>query len=587
MINERFNIKVTILTPVSIGTGSENDWAQGADYIVKDNTIYLIDIASLVENGIDINKLSDILAMGDNSAVLSLVGKNLDAIAKGKYPLPVSSNDPIKTTYKNDVYGTPVIPGSSLKGAIRSILFKYLRGEGENRNEMVFGSLNDGSDFMRFIKVTDLEMTETSVYNTKLFNLQGQGEEWHGAWKHETSSSSAKFAPSGFNTLYECIVPGAEGIGSIMFSPQSFIRREEEVQKGRIRKALPSTHAEEKKSILKGGMQTLFKIINDHTRSYLEKELHFFEEYHTDKVDKIIDSINLLLSEIPSDNSYALLKMSAGSGFHSITGDWKYDDFVDIGLYTNSDTPRKQDVGKHKYKSRRIVLDGENFCQMGFVKISLVGDREYEDGLQDLKQRHQSIIDARESKKRNAILAKEQEEAERKHKQEMYSRLITEALQAEQSEDYNTALNKAKEASLYCNVEQEHVDIIERCERLLANAKLEELHRIQEELLNTARENKVKAGLGALLDEVFPEGTPKAGEYKVTNVKLCLNKVKQWLKAAGLTELSSEQKQHLINTLKRLKDSPDKKEAKEWNNRQSKLWIGIAEYLTQEEIMSL
>lgn len=587
MTNERYNIKLTTLTPLSIGTGTENNWAIGADYVVKDDTIYLIDIASLVESGININKLSDLLAKGDADAISSLIGKNLDTISKGKFPLPATSNDPIKTTFKNDVYGTPVIPGSSLKGAIRSILFKHLRSERENKNEMVFGSLKDGSDFMRFVKVTDFEMTETSVFNTKLFNLQGYGDEWHGAWKYDAHKSSNKYQPTGFNTLYECVVPGAVGIGSIMFSPESFNRREEEVQSGRIRKATPSTHAKEKASLLSGGIQNFFRIINDHTKSYLEKELDFFNEYHTDKVDEIIDSINNLLSYIPSDNSYALLKMSAGSGFHSITGDWMYNDYVDTGFYTISDTHRKQDIGKHKYKSRRIVTDGENFSLMGFVKISVISAMEYENLRESQSEKHQLIVEARKEKREKAILAKEQNEAAKIQKVAMYSHLMEEAMQSERLGDFVTAINKAKDASCYCTTEKNHIDLIERCQLSLINAQIEELRNNELELLKTSREQKVKAGLGALLDEIFPEGTPKEGDYKVTNVKLCLNKVKQWLKAAGISELPSDQKMYLINTLKRLKENPDKKEIKDWNNRQSKLWKGIEVYLSPQDILSL
>ena len=102
----------------------------------------------------------------------------------------------------------------------------------------------------------------------------------------------------------------------------------------------------------------------------MEKEREFFATYQAEHSEYIEECIDDLLQMIPADNSYCLLKMSAGSGFHSITGDWKYNDYDRTGIW--------QKTGKKKYKSRKIVIDGKKFSLMGFVKLRDVDLEDYE-----------------------------------------------------------------------------------------------------------------------------------------------------------------------------------------------------------------
>ena len=118
----------------------------------------------------------------------------------------------------------------------------------------------------------------------------------------------------------------------------------------------------EAKEYLLRDITVLFGIINEHTKAYLEKELDFFKKYNeADRTSEIIKNIEELIQRIPSDNSSCLLKMAAGSGFHSITGDWQYDDYDKTGF--NGKT------GKNKYKSRKIVEYNEKLSLMGFVEL--------------------------------------------------------------------------------------------------------------------------------------------------------------------------------------------------------------------------
>jgi CRISPR/Cas system CSM-associated protein Csm5 (group 7 of RAMP superfamily) len=69
--------------------------------------------------------------------------------------LPVNSGNDIKSFIKNELTNKPIIPGSSLKGAVRSVILEYLlQGKKPQRlNEKdYFGDSNKGDELMRFIK---------------------------------------------------------------------------------------------------------------------------------------------------------------------------------------------------------------------------------------------------------------------------------------------------------------------------------------------------------------------------------------------------------------------------------------------------
>ena len=118
----------------------------------------------------------------------------------------------------------------------------------------------------------------------------------------------------------------------------------------------------------------------------------------------IVDNIENLLKLIPSDNTYCILKMSAGSGFHSITGDWQFDDYsIDsISLRKNGKTERSYGFDKmgklsKSAKSRKIAINGDSLSLMGFVKIRPVSEADIEVAK---REKEQMILRLQEEEKR-------------------------------------------------------------------------------------------------------------------------------------------------------------------------------------------
>ena len=397
--NKLSHIKLTTLTPIHIGAGGDVDWIRGIDYIENGDNIYLLDMQKVAEL-VGAGELSSVLAEGNidtDSQLLQLIGDNLDNVLRCKpFKRPffiskgektyISSSAPIKSFIRNQLLKVPIIPGTSMKGAIRSILFKHLR-DGESDLTKVFGEFNDGVDFMRFIQIGDaaIEKADTTILNTKIFNLHKEAHNWIGGWKHKGGKygqTDSRYRSTGFNTLYECVGIGANADfnitlkGNAMEMIEAYIERLKWEGKNRLPR-LP--YANEKKLLLNSGIVTLFGIINSHTRQYLDKEIIFFQAYPVKRSEEFVNSLQSLYNMIPveSESNVCILRISAGSGYHAITGDWYIysEDHVNNGEWRDIDEMKRMNVSKnsincHRYKSRKVVECNGRILPMGFVKLT-------------------------------------------------------------------------------------------------------------------------------------------------------------------------------------------------------------------------
>ncbi len=377
LINKKYKVTATILTPLHIGAGSEKDWVRGVDYIEKDRILWHLDMQKMLAADIDVNRMAQMYASGKEADVVSLVGSKLQTVSDFYMPMPCSTTNPVKVFLRNQLTGRPVLAGSSLKGAIRSVLFTYLRDKNETTNNAVFGNLNDSSDFMRFIRVGDIEFPadSTELVNTKIFNLEGGQGHWSGGWKHGPNESSDIFQETGFNTIYECLPVGEKAEGCIMIADELFNMFVTRNKEQNVPKAI--NHENKKSVVLNQPIQYLCNIINAHTRKYIEKEKAFFSHFsqaeYSDYLyadeDDFSGATTLMLGELDDlEKNQCVIKMSAGAGFHFITGDWQYDDYYSGTL----DQKRNRQGAKPKSRKIAITYDGDNMFLdlMGFVKLT-------------------------------------------------------------------------------------------------------------------------------------------------------------------------------------------------------------------------
>lgn len=468
MEDKRYPIELEVITPLSVGAGNDNEWVKGLDFVQKDGKVYVIDMQKVAAAGIDVGALTTLFLKSDDKGISQLLGNKISELSRYVFDLPAKTDNNIKTFLRTQFYDKPLVAGSSIKGSIRSALFNYLRTD-EQKNEEVFGTMKDGTDFMRFVRIGDVEMTSTVLVNTKIFNLRKEGEEWLGGWKQLMFKTTGAYNPVGFNTLYECVAPGSKGLGSVSLAANAFSLLEKYGQ-GK------SPYASQKRRLLNEPISHLFQIINDVTKGYLQKERAFFLKYDADRSDEVLNSIDSLLSLIPADGSSCLLKMSAGVGFHSITGDWRYDDYDKTGFRT--DYPY---VGKKKYKSRKIADYNHRLQLMGFVRLYALSQNEVSERERALQKSHHDqqeqmldVIKQREAElqKKQAdeqarLLATEQE----KQKQEQYNRLILQARQDKDSERWDEAIAYLDKAAALCPEKTEVTQLKTECQNAKAIAE--------------------------------------------------------------------------------------------------------------------
>jgi len=398
-ISRTYNIILKTLTPVYIGGATEKNLVEGIDFYEEENNnkVYIINQEKLLSILKNINKLQDYtLKLKEGKAIEFLK----DNIKKGVFKLTDITNieydvqfkitKEIKAFIKNG-FGLPYIPGSSIKGAIRSAILGYLYQNNSrvnaisNKSELdkiLYGEKkeinNNGNktiiethqSIMRFIQITDAHFYQKgmNLYNTKIYSML---ENLSGSWKDKRKGSKREFDEYNFVTTYECIDCNETSTLRINITEQiiNLLKNEKPLFTDTIIKLSDNTDP----------LKEIFRMINEQTRLYLEKEIEFFNHHRGDKHEIILEQIESLkanvLNFIKNDNYQALLHLGSGSGFHGITGDWRFNSHIIDRIKHGSN--RGLINGDEAAKTRRLIFSRSKdydyvFTPMGFVMLSMI-----------------------------------------------------------------------------------------------------------------------------------------------------------------------------------------------------------------------
>lgn len=135
----------------------------------------------------------------------------------------------------------------------------------------------------------------------------------------------------------------------------------------------------------------------------------------------------------------------------------------------------------------------------------------------------------------------------------------------EEAEERRVAMEKAAE---------------EAAEKARQAADLAEEERRKAEI-QAEKDRKLNSGFDSFINEVYTAG-PNVGKYKVTSFKTCESKCHQWLKLNKRESLIDIEKEILSSVFTRLKNSPDKKERKLWENKDSQIWKAMRKWLGED-----
>jgi CRISPR-associated protein Csm5 len=373
-MNNRLNIST--ITPVHIGSGMEFQGKNEYVYFPKEKCVAVIDEAKVlaiiephnIQHWIDNIQVSE---PKNRKSILTLPQmQNVKAEQIAKRILSIESGyvEEIKAL-RGQIHsgnGMAMLPGTSLKGALRTALFaNHIRNDKNNLikrsnnlgrtdqqgnvirfddtslSKIVFGN-SPNEDILRLLQVGDTHFTKTAFYRTESINLK------YKKWEiKESITQQVEAIPAGmtattrlvFNDLLE-----KQSISKRLFNDNSQLLVPEK----------------------------LFPLVNAHTQKIVENELSFWRdgeknpELLGDFVDKLEEILNIIKNI--KQGKEAVIRIGWGTGFHSMTGGWT--NLLDDEFYY---ALVKSVRWKHPDnllfpKTMRFISGGE---PLGFVKLSL------------------------------------------------------------------------------------------------------------------------------------------------------------------------------------------------------------------------
>lgn len=403
------NIALEVISPVHIGGAQENHFATGMDVFWENERLYRVNLIDL-QPYFDAQLISSITTASNKSQIHNALrnkGVKFAELAVESWACPYKpEQDEIKAMIR-DGFGKKLIPGSSIKGALCSHLFRVIATNNKfnldrirenikraSNHKAVSGEVRsyeksllnakvpvginktDDLQLMRFLQVSDFSFQSSEIYPVKIYNLKKDEGKWLGAWKHANkrdgfNNNDWDFKAKGFVTHHEALAPGSVANGRIIFNKPP--------NQGGYKS---SAQAFEKKfqdffSESTSMLPDLFHQVNLNTIAYIEKEIAFFKKYFDDDYvadNQIVPFYNRLILEIESQKNSCYFRLGAGSGFHSITGDWLYKDHISSVEYPMN--AFMSGYIKNFTKSRKLAFqksdeDLPNFFPMGFIKLSL------------------------------------------------------------------------------------------------------------------------------------------------------------------------------------------------------------------------
>ncbi len=597
-INQNYTLEAEILTPVHVGAGAEKDWLENADFVFDNGELYLLDHKKVID-AIGPDKFANALTAPNKTSLKNMLPGPVADYASKVLECDANTNNEIRAQIRAGLENKPVIPGSSLKGAFRSVIIHHLEPSSRTKNnnqlnKQVMGSSTDGDDFGRFFKITDVSFEKTKLTNSKIFNLTQKGNNFESGWKHANKNNTKpNFDPKGFNTVYEVIAPKQKGMFDLMLADlpwknlkpgRFYLKLKKDAERKRKQQKLDDIasleqRVEAKTQIVKGPIEDLFGIINDYTHNYLEKEMAFFEKYNqAENTNKILESLAELKSLIPSDNSYCIMRLAAGSGFHSITGDWKLESHEINGLKKNGRKMQGSLNNELSAKSRKIAISHGQFMPMGFIKLRQVTAAE-------IKKREEQERQKREEARKQKEMETKRREEERIRELKI-QKLFGEAENLLAKEQFSEAIEKLDEVAEMSpedNRLAEKREAIENAHKAYEERLREEERRkaYEEEQQRKAEELKKRQAANKAAQEKEKQQILDEGLAKLIEIQ-DFDKGRQFIETyfrLNQNEIPKKEKNHLKNFARRMKQQ----KPKDWKKVNKGNWKLVTKWIGKEE----
>ncbi len=367
--------EVEVITPVHIGDAKEKELIQGQDYYCDAGKFIFIDkkavLKKMTKDDIFLyaDELSQNKTQESNDRIKKICDLNQNLVISTNNAVHIK--DKISKNYTNGL-GRVILPGTSLKGAIRSVIAVALKEKnnltGNLNIDTLFGKIDN--NFMRLLQVSDIDMgTNLDILPMKIYSgdvNRYTDEVGVGKWK-DAGGHNATFLKKGFETFYETFPIHTKGILRINFG-ENLLRLVE------INRSIKPMNSDFLNALIKNKW---IDIVKKHTESYLKKEIKYFQKFKNEHYSNVIDQLNELIKLNNTENQ-CIMRVGAGSGFHAITGDWKYSDHSKTkqAQEKNRNTGIYENTNAMVAKTRKVVFDNNNKWLPGFIKIRVTSNEE-------------------------------------------------------------------------------------------------------------------------------------------------------------------------------------------------------------------
>ncbi|MFM8444286.1 MAG: type III-A CRISPR-associated RAMP protein Csm5 [Methylococcus sp.] len=373
--NDSLRLGLEILTPVQTGTGG--NLIQHIDYIDLGGQVFMVDQA----------RTFAALATGDQTLDAVLSGARLDDLvrlagARHGQILPSLHGAPgVPREFRaqlKDAFLRPYLPGTALKGAIRTALFAaalrrlpdttwqhllpakhnkptpYAKKAAQELSKQVFGA-NPNQDRLRALHVGDAlyQPDDLRLADIRWLNLIGPAKPYQARWRNMATRTSVHRWQDAPGLYAEMLAPGT--LAPVTLQWDRFLLSDPVVWGGRD--GLPG--------ILPVNFEALRQVLNDHARHRLEREIDFYRTY---RQDGPLQQCLRLLALLEREPDAAYLQLAWGSGWRGMTGDWLAEEERERlrGLYREM---RGRD-GMPFPKTRRLAVWNHQPClPLGWLRL--------------------------------------------------------------------------------------------------------------------------------------------------------------------------------------------------------------------------
>jgi len=360
------NIKITTLTPTHVGSGEKPLREVDFLFFEQEGKVAMLDPEKVLDI-IGVGQVDQWVACVSNqeglAELLNQRKRDLRAEDVALRVLPVQHKG---LGRKGDIHeqlhdgmGRPLLPGSSLKGAVRTVLFAhYINQNGgedaKDRQNLLdrrkvfsdallskkyFGN-DPNHDVLRLLRLGDATFDETVCAKVETINLKGN--DW--------------IVDARFTQFTEVIPEGETTTFALQFDSTT------------EKNARLKNYFTNDTSVLQP--PKLFEIINRHTRDLAQREAKAWRKQTStaDCIDHYIERLDeIVAATLQCGPQECILRLGWGTGFRNMTGDWHIhmtdDDYYELVRKLRSRHPEYMIYPK----SCRLLADG---TPLGFVKLS-------------------------------------------------------------------------------------------------------------------------------------------------------------------------------------------------------------------------